>query len=100
MKSNTVLPGLLLAGSLISAPGSGAEGSAAENKQALATSPQALVEMLENVSFLTPAEYRDKIRSEREAHAFPLGLEALPQYLAEEDDPRSDIRLELDFQEK
>jgi len=62
-----------------------------ENKQALATSPQALVEMLSDVAFLTPSQYAKKIHVERSEHAFPIGLEQLPQYLAESEDPRSGI---------
>ncbi len=63
-----------------------------ENKQALATSPGELVEMLETVSFLTPQEYRQKITDERAAHVFPLGLIQLPQKLDEATDPRRGIK--------
>ena len=63
----------------------------AENKQALATSPGALIEMLESVSFLTPEKYRQKIAEERASHIFPLNLEQLPQKLDEATDPRKGI---------
>jgi len=62
-----------------------------ENKQALATSPQALVKMLSDIAFLPPDEYATKLKGERDAHAFPIGLQQLPQYLAVSDDPRGDI---------
>ena len=90
MKTRLIPASLLLAAALTGPAGALAEGGE-ENKQALATSPQALVEMLESVSFLTPVEYREKINRERALHAFPLGLAALPQYLPEAQDPRSDI---------
>jgi hypothetical protein len=70
---------------------SSAEEEGAENKQALATSPGALIEMLESVSFLTPEKYRQKIAGERASHIFPLGLEQLPQKLDEATDPRRGI---------
>ncbi|MBE9539457.1 MAG: M28 family peptidase, partial [Proteobacteria bacterium] len=63
-----------------------------ENKQVLASSPRALLEMLETVSFLTPAQYREKIAQQRAAHVFPLDLEQLPQTLEESTDPRRDIK--------
>ena len=63
----------------------------AENKQALATSPGALIEMLESVSFLTPEKYRQKIAEERASHIFPLNLGQLPQKLDEATDPRNGI---------
>jgi hypothetical protein len=80
---------------LATAPGiSAAEvtsGGEQENKQALATSPKALVDTLSDVSFMPPARYSEKLRKERSAHAFPIGLQQLPQYLTESEDPRSDI---------
>lgn len=63
----------------------------ADSKQALATSPKALIEMLETVSFLTPENYRQKIAGERASHIFPLELEQLPQKLDEATDPRRGI---------
>jgi hypothetical protein len=81
----------LFAGTALGAAGILAEGKSPENKQALASSPQALVEMLEDASFLTPEQYRDEVRTQTAAHAFPIGLQPLPQYLAEKEDPRRDI---------
>ncbi len=63
-----------------------------ENKQALATSPKALVEMLAEKSFMTPDEYGKKLRSLRNAHYDGIGLEQLRQYLDPETDPRRDIK--------
>jgi len=91
MMTKAIISALLFAGTVMGSAGSLAEVGGTENKQALATSPEALVQMLENVAFLTPSEYRDRIRAEQGQHAFPVGLEPLPQYLAEEDDPRGDI---------
>ncbi len=68
------------------------EDTSPENKQAMAKSPQALVEMLEDASFLTPQQYRRELDTQRAAHSFPIGLEALPQYLPKQDDPRRDIK--------
>ena len=59
-----------------------------ENKQALATSPQALVDMLSDSAFLAPAEYTATLIKERGEHAFPIGLQQLPQYLPAAEDPR------------
>jgi len=67
------------------------ESGAIENKQALATSPSELLKMLENVSFLTPKEYEEKLRIEVAEHAFPIGLQQLPQKLDEATDPRRNI---------
>jgi len=68
-----------------------ADAGMGENKQALATSPESLLEMLEAASFLKPVDYRQKIAEQRAAHAFPLGLEQLPQKLDERTDPRRGI---------
>lgn len=62
-----------------------------ENKQALATSPQALVKLLSDIAFIPPAEYAAKLKQERGEHSFPIGLQQLPQYLPAADDPRGDI---------
>ncbi len=62
-----------------------------ENKQALATSPATLVDMLSDVAFLPPGEYEKRIEAARSQHAYPIGLQPLPQYYDEEIDPRSDI---------
>ena len=95
--SKAIISVLLYAGTVMGAAGTWGEGGGAENKQALATSPRALVEMLEEVSFLAPSDYRQKIESERAAHAFPLGLEQLAQKLDEAADPRRGIKAqELD----
>lgn len=68
-----------------------ADSAIPENKQALATSPQALVQMLSDVAYLPPAEYAAKLAKERSEHASPIGLQQLPQYLPAVDDPRGDI---------
>ena len=83
---------LLSAIAVMGATGSLAEGDRTENKQALATSPRALLEMLETVSFLKPADYKQKIAGERAIHVFPLGLEQLSQKLDESTDPRRGIK--------
>ncbi len=94
MISKVINSVMLFTGTILASAGSLAEGGDAENKQALATSPQALVEMLESVSFLTPADYQQKVNDERAAHIFPLGLEQLPQKLDESTDPRRGIKAE------
>ncbi|MGI9287178.1 MAG: M28 family peptidase [Pseudomonadales bacterium] len=86
-----ILSIVLLLSALQGAVGAMAADDGTENKQALATSPQALVDMLENVSFMTPQQYREKLYSLRAAHAFPIGLEQLRQNLDESADPRRDI---------
>jgi hypothetical protein len=65
-----------------------------DNKQALATSPQGLVDMLSEVAFMPPDEYAEKVARERGEHAFPIGLAPLPAYLDSASDPRSDINAE------
>lgn len=65
-----------------------------DNKQALATSPQALVDMLSEVAFMPPDEYAEKVARERGEHAFSIGLAPLPAYLDSASDPRSDITAE------
>lgn len=40
-----------------------------DNKQALATSPQALVDMLSEVAFMPPDEYAEKVAKDRGEHA-------------------------------
>jgi hypothetical protein len=64
---------------------------ASENKQALATTPEALIGMLAEKAFMTPEEYEQKLRSERSAHSHPIGLQQLPQLLDTATDPRRDI---------
>lgn len=76
---------------LSQAPSVLADTDTPENKQALATSPQALVKMLSDIAFLPPADYAAKLEQERGEHAFPIGLPQMPQYLAVADDPRADI---------
>ncbi len=94
MKFKIKIAVMLVAYVVTAAAGSVAEEVGAENKQALATSPQALLEMLETVSFLMPADYQQKIAGERAAHIFPLGLEQLSQKLDESTDPRRGINAE------
>jgi len=90
--TKALISALLCAATLMGAARCFAENGSPENKQVLATSPRALVEMLETVSFLTPADYQQKIDGERAAHVFPLGLEQLPQKLDEATDPRRGIK--------
>ena len=71
--------------------GSAIGDEAPDDKQALARTPQALVELLQNASFLSPQEYSEKMRSQRDSHAHPIGLEQLEQKLDEATDPRRDI---------
>src|SRR6056300_1891096 len=65
-----------------------------DNKQALATSPQALVDMLSEVAFMPPDEYAEKVARERGEHAFSIGLAPLPAYIEAASDPRGDITAE------
>lgn len=90
MKSRTG-PSFVVA--LVLAVGGIARGTEIENKnkQALATSPKVLVEMLAEKSFMPPEEYERKLHSERSAHYHPVGLEQLPQVLDAETDPRRGI---------
>lgn len=62
-----------------------------KNKQALATTPEALIEMLAEKSFLSPEEYDQKLRSERSEHFYSMGIEQLPQLLPADTDPRRGI---------
>ena len=94
MKTKPIISSLLLAGCLTITVGAMAEGDAAEDKQALARTPKALVELLQNASFLPPQEYKEKMQSERDAHYFSIGLEQLAQKLDEATDPRRDINAE------
>lgn len=82
---------MILVNALLITTNALAEGGANDNKQALATSPGDLVKMLESVSFLPPKEYRERIRAEMGEHAFPIGLQQLPQTLDEATDPRRGI---------
>ena len=91
MKTKPIITPLLLAGSLAISVGAIAEGGATDDKQALARTPKALVELLQNSSFLPPQEYRKKMRSLQDAHYYPIGLEQLTQKLDEATDPRRDI---------
>ena len=94
MMTNSKLTCAVMLTSLLITANALAEGDANDNKQALATSPGELVKMLENVSFMPPEDYREKIRLERGKHAFPIGLQQLPQTLDEATDPRADITAE------
>ncbi|MEE8305056.1 MAG: hypothetical protein V3S24_21765 [Candidatus Tectomicrobia bacterium] len=92
--TNSKLTCAVMLTSLLVTPNALAEGDANDNKQALATSPGELVKMLENVSFMRPEDYREKIRLEIAEHVFPIGLQQLPQTLDEATDPRADITAE------
>lgn len=62
-----------------------------EDKQSLSNSPEELVRMLENASFLPPRAYRKVRDAAVAAHSVPLGLPPLRQAFPEADDPRRDI---------
>lgn len=62
-----------------------------DNKQALATFPQALVDMLSEVAFMPSDEHAGKVAGEGGEHAFPIRLAPLPAYIDAASDPRSDI---------
>ena len=62
-----------------------------ENKQAMAESPEELLRALENLSFLKPKEYEEKMIELMNNHAYNIGLKALPQLIAEEKDHRKSI---------
>jgi hypothetical protein len=94
MKTRPIISSLVLAGCLTITAGAMAEGGATDDKQALARTPKALVELLQNASFLPPQEYEDKMRSQRDAHYYPIGLAQLTQKLDEATDPRRDINAE------
>ena len=64
------------------------------NKQAMASSPKELVEILENASFLEPAKYDEVLRQMREGYQNSFDLPVIPQVLDEETDPRNDILAE------
>jgi len=68
-----------------------AEESEQKNKQALATSPALLVEMLADRSFMTPEQYEREVQSQRNAHSHSVGLPQLSQFLDAETDPRRGI---------
>lgn len=65
-----------------------------DNKQALATSPDSLIEMLSEASFLPPSTYAERLVHLRAKHAYSIGLDPLAQYLPESEDPRADITAE------
>ena len=65
--------------------------SQSDNKQALAKSPQALVDMLSEVAFMPPDEHAEKVAGARGDHAFPIRLAPIPAYIDAASDPRSDI---------
>ena len=67
-------------------------GDSPENKQALATTPAALVEMLTDAAFLPPEQYLEKIEAARQQHSAAIGLTQLPQYLDADKDPRASIK--------
>lgn len=83
---------LLLLSGMTLCLGSMAGNDAPDDKQALARTPQALVDLLQNASFLSPELYSERMRSQRNAHAYPIGLEQLEQKLDEATDPRRDIK--------
>jgi hypothetical protein len=50
-----------------------------------------LIDLLANISFMPPDEYRDKYQAQLANHFFPLELEHLHQNLDQSSDPRRDI---------
>ncbi len=88
-KTTTATSGIILFLSLTSAT---VLVASPDNKQALATSPAALVEMLADAAFLPPEQYRQKIEVARQQHSAAIGLTPLPQYLGADDDPRASIK--------
>ena len=62
-----------------------------ENKQAMAQSPEELLNALENLSFLTPNAYEARMLELMGNHSTSLGLKPLPQLLDETTDPRKSI---------
>lgn len=62
-----------------------------ENKQAMASTPEALIDILENASFAKPEEYDKKLRDLRARYQHKLNLPILPQILDEKTDPRNKI---------
>lgn len=67
-------------------------GDGPEKKQALATTPAALVEMLTDAAFLLPEQYLEKIEAARQQHSAAIGLTQLPQYFDADKDPRASIK--------
>ena len=63
----------------------------AEKTQKMASSPQALVSLLADISFMPPDEYQARYQAQLDNHFFPLGLEHSRQNLDEASDPRRDI---------
>lgn len=95
MRYQTTHSTLVMAGVVLSCMVAMARGGEdVENKQVLATSPEELIEMLEDISFLPPAEYRQKLEDGRNAHSFAIGLPQLPQKLDVNADPRRLITAE------
>jgi hypothetical protein len=62
-----------------------------ENKQAMASTPEALIDILENASFAKPEEYDKKLRDLRARYQHKLNLPIFPQILDEKTDPRNKI---------
>ncbi|HIF92481.1 MAG TPA: M28 family peptidase [Myxococcales bacterium] len=83
--------GLIVFVAVLLVAGPGNAETESENKQALATTPEALVEMLAEKSFLKPKDYAEKLRSERSAHFYPMGRVQISQNLDPATDPRRDI---------
>lgn len=48
-----------------------------KNEQAMATTPEELVELLSDVSFLPPEEFEARISAAAAEHVFPFGLGGL-----------------------
>ena len=65
--------------------------SQTENKQAMAQSPEELLDALENLSFLKPAVLEAKMIELMNNHATTLGLQPIPQLVKESSDPRNSI---------
>ena len=50
-----------------------------DNKQAMAATPDALVQMLSDLSFLPPESYRLRMKQAMRQHIFPFDLKPIPQ---------------------
>ena len=62
-----------------------------ENKQAMASTPEALIKILENSSFLKPDAYDKKLNVLRTKYQYQIDLPMIPQTLDEKTDPRNTI---------
>lgn len=59
--------------------------------QRMAASPEGLMKVLSDISFLTPTAYQSKFNTEKANSIHPFGVGSIAQLLDEKSDPRSDI---------